>query len=141
MTVSDNQDLVVADYYMEQSARYLLCEGGKRQGKGHVTLGASKISTKDVQSVTVNDYEGRIWISGGDAQSDVDQMKTLHLKQEGSRPLWLISTGNSWCEFEPIPDFSDAGKFVRLGDVLRGKHRGSLPNQVPDGAMPQAAAA
>ena len=42
LTVRDNQDLVVGDYYMEQSAHYLLCEGGKRQGKGHVTVGASK---------------------------------------------------------------------------------------------------
>jgi hypothetical protein len=141
LTVSDNQDLVVADYYMEQSARYLLCEGGKRAGLGHVTLGASKISTKDVQAVTVNDYEGRIWIGGGDAQSDLDQMKTLHLKQEGTRPLWLITSGNSWCEFEPILDFSEAGRYARLGDVLRGKHRGPLPNLMPPGALSQAAAA
>ncbi len=141
LTVSDNQDLVVADYYMEQSARYLLCEGGKRQGTGHVTLGASKISTKDVQSVTVHDYEGRIWIGGGDAQCDVDLMKTLHLKQEGSRPLWFICAGNSWCEFEPVLDFSTATSFVRLGDVLRGKHRGPLPNQVPTGGLGAAAAA
>lgn len=141
LTVSDNQDLVVADYYMEQSARYLLCEGGKRPGTGHVTLGASKVSTKDVQAVTVHDYEGRIWISGGDAQCDVDLLKTLHLKQEGSRPLWLICAGNSWCEFEPVLDFGAATSFVRLGDVLRGKRRGPLPNQVPPGGLAAAAAA
>ncbi len=141
LTVSDNQNLVVADYYMEQSARYLLCEGGKREGKGHVTLGASKISTKDTEAITVRDYEGRIWIGGGDAQCDIDLLKTLHLKQEGTRPVWLITAGNSWCEYEPIPDFDPAAHFVRLGDVLRGKHRGPLSNLAPAGAMPEAAAA
>jgi len=141
LTVSDNQDIVVGDYYMEQSTHYLLCEGGNRSGTGHVTLGASKISSKDVETVTVRDYEGRIWIGGGDAQCDLDLLKTLHLKQEGARPFWLICAGNSWCEFEPIVDFSSAGHFVRLGDVLRGKHRGPLPNRVPAGAMQQAAGA
>ena len=141
LTVSDNQDLVVGDYYMEQSTHYLLCEGGKRSGTGHVTLGASKISSKDVESVTVRDYEGRIWIGGGDAQCDIDLLKPLHLKQEGSRPLWFMCAGNSWCEFEPVLDFADVTHFVRLGDVLRGKHRGPLANQVPSGAMLQAAAA
>ena len=34
LTVRDNQDVVVGDYYMEQSTHYLLCEGGKRPGQG-----------------------------------------------------------------------------------------------------------
>jgi hypothetical protein len=141
LTVSDNQDLVVGDYYMEQSTHYLLCEGGNRPGTGHVTLGASKISSKDVEAVTLRDYEGRIWIGGGDAQCDVDLLKPLHLKQQGTRPLWFFSAGNSWCEYEPILDFGNNVRFVRLGDVLRGKHRGPLPNQVPADALLQAAAA
>jgi hypothetical protein len=141
LTVSDNQDLVVADYYMEQSQRYLLCEGGKRPGAGHVTIGASKISTKDVQSVTIHNYEGRIWISGGDAQCDIDPQKTLHLFQDGDRPVILMSIGNSWCEYEPILDLTAAARFLRIGDVLRGKHRHPLPNVVTRGGMEAAAAA
>jgi hypothetical protein len=141
LTVRDNQDLVVADFYMEQSTHYLLCEGGKRPGTGHVTLGGSKLSSKDVEAVTVRDYEGRIWIGGSDAQCDLDQQKPLHLKQEGTRPVSLITVGNSWCEYEPVLDFGASARFVRLSDVLRGKHRGPLGNLEPAGAVREAAAA
>jgi Pectate lyase superfamily protein len=140
LTVRDNQDLVVADYYMEQSARYLLCEGGKRRGVGHVTLGASKLSTKDAQSVVVHDYEGRIWISGADAQCDIDLNKTLSLTHEGTRPLCFVAVGNSWCEFEPVVNFGQSASFVRLGNVLRGKRRAPLPDVVPPDGLGEAAA-
>ena len=141
LTVKDNQDLVVADYYMEQSARYLLCEGGKRAGKGHVTIGGSKLSTKNVESVVIKDYEGRVWISGADGQCDIDLQKALHFQQEGTRPVSVISAGSSWCEFEPVVEFGPAASFVRLGDVLRGKHRASLSNREPQGGLEAAAAA
>jgi hypothetical protein len=141
LTVRDNQDVVVGDYYMEQSTHYLLCEGGKRHGKGHVTIGAAKISSKDQESLTVRNYEGRIWIGGGDAQWEKDREQPVHLKQEGERPVSCISAGNAWCESEPVLDFGEGGHFVRLGDVTSGKHRRPLPNQVPDAARREAAAA
>ena len=141
LTVRDNQDLVVGDYYMEQSAHYLLCEGGKRQGKGHVTVGASKISAKDQESVTIRNYEGRVWISGADAQWEKDRLKPVHLKQEGERPVWFLSVGNTWCESGPVLDFGKDARFVRLGDVASGKHRQLFPNQVPAAGLREAAAA
>jgi hypothetical protein len=141
LAVSDNQDVVVGDYYMEQSTHFLLCAGGGRAGAGHVTIGASKLSAKDIESVTVHDYEGRIWIGGGDVQNDIDRLKTVHFKQEGSRPLWFISAGNAWAASAPILDFDRTANFVQLGDVVGGKHFQVLPNQVPPGAMPEAAGA
>ena len=141
LTVRDNQDVVVGDYYMEQSTHYLLCEGGERQGKGHVTVGASKISSKDQEAVTLRNYEGRVWIGGGDAQWEKDREQPVHLKQDGARPVWCFSAGNAWCESEPVLDFGEGGRFARLGDVTSGKHRRPLPNQVPDAAMREAAAA
>ena len=110
LEVHDNQDVVVGDYYMEQSTHYLLCEGGKRSGKGHVTVGASKISSKDAEAVTLRNYEGRVWISGGDAQWEKDRMLPVHLRQEGERPVWLLSVGNAWCESEPVLDFGPSGR-------------------------------
>ena len=141
LEVRDNQDVVVADYYMEQSTHYLLCEGGKRPGKGRVTIGASKISSKDAEAVTLRNYEGRVWIGGGDAQWEKDRMQPVHLKQEGERPVWFLSAGNAWCESEPVVNFGAAARFARLGDVTSDKHRRPLPNQVPSGAMLEAAAA
>ena len=141
LAVRDNQDVVVGDYYMEQSTHYLLCEGGKRPGKGRVTIGASKISSKDAEAVTLRNYEGRVWIGGGDAQWEKDRQQPVHLKQEGERPVWFLSVGNAWCESEPVVDFGAGGRFARLGDVTSDKHRRPLPNQVPDAAIREAAGA
>ena len=141
LAVRDNQDVVVGDYYMEQSTHYLLCEGGRRQGKGRVTLGASKISSKDAESVTLRNYEGRVWISGGDAQWEKDRQQPVHLKQEGERPVSFLSAGTAWAEAEPVVEFGTQGRFVRLGNVISGKQRRSLPNQAPNAAMVEAAAA
>lgn len=140
LIVRDNQDVVVADYYMEQSTHFLLCEGGKRQGKGHVTLGASKISSKDQEAVTLRDYEGRVWMGGGDCQWEKDRTLPLHLRQEGKRPVSLFCAGNAWAA-APVLDFAEGGHFVRLGEVLSGKNRHPLPNQASSADLLEAAGA
>lgn len=140
LIVRDNQDVVVADYYMEQSIHYLLCEGGNRQGKGHVTIGASKVSSKDQEAVTIRDYEGRVWIGGGDWQWEVNRVESVHLRQEGKRPVSLICVGNTWVA-NPVLDFGEGGHFVSLGEVLGGKDRYPLPNQATSGDPLEAAAA
>ena len=66
------------------------------------TVGASKISSKDAEAVTLRNYEGRVWISGGDAQWEKDRMLPVRLRQGGERPVWLFSAGNAWCESEPV---------------------------------------
>jgi hypothetical protein len=140
LTVRDNQDVVVGDYYMEQSTHYLLCEGGKRQGKGHVTIGASKISSKDPEAVTVRNYEGRIWIGGGDAQCDVDREKPLHIAHEGTRPVWLMFAGNTW-NVEPLLTSGKGGHIVRLGDLTSKELRPSLMGRMPKVGLREMAAA
>lgn len=134
--VRDNQDVVVGDCYLEQTDHYLLCEGGERKGTGHITIGASKISTKDAEPVTIRNYEGRVWISGGGFQWEKDPQKPVHLKQEGPRPVWLISAGNALQE--PILEFSKGGNFVRLSNIAMKK---PLPNQGPANALREAAGA
>lgn len=65
LTVKDNQDIVIGDLYQEQTDRALLIEGGGRTGTGRVTLGLSRFESYRPPFVTVRDYEGRIWLSGG----------------------------------------------------------------------------
>ncbi len=118
LEVKDNQDITIADFYSESNQQYLLAEGGLRKGTGHITLGAKKISTLKQEVITIHDYEGRIFIGGGDAWWQSDASKPLAITHTGNRPLDLLMVGNGYWGNEPTYVFGAGLRFVNLGNIL-----------------------
>jgi len=118
LQVKDNQDVVIANFYSETCQRYLLAEGGQRSGAGRITIGAQRISTLDDEAVTVKDYEGRIFIGGGDVWNQKDNSKPVTFAHAGTRPVSLILAGNGYWAVEPKFNFAPSLTWVRLGDIL-----------------------
>jgi hypothetical protein len=147
LTVKDNQDVVVGDFYSESNMQYLLCEGGERSGKGRVTIGAQKISTKNPESVTIHDYEGCIYIGGGDAWVQEKTNDTrMSFSHSGNRPLTFIVAGCGFWLFEPEIKLGKGARLASFGNIITGNNypevgKKSLPVQLPDGAMEEVSGA
>ncbi len=147
LTVKDNQDLVVGDFYCEQNPRYLLCEGGVRPGPGHVTIGASKMScTAPEETVVIRDYEGRICLTTGGAkgESKESEGKSVTFIQNGSRPVDLIVMATSFIlgDLDPSFKLEKACRYVGIENAFfTDKLAKSYQNEIPDGGLESAASA
>lgn len=142
LDVRDNQDIVVADFYSETNKRYLLCEGGARKGKGRVTIGASKVSPMEQECVTIRDYEGRVFLGGGDGwwQDHEREDAPVVLVHQGDRPLHFVIAGQGWWGKEPIRRFGPGLRYVGVGNLLMENRypeygEKSLRDELPPGGM------
>jgi hypothetical protein len=147
LTVKDNQDLVVGDFYCEQNPRFLVCEGGNRKGSGHVTIGASKMScTVPEEIVVVRNYEGRICLTTGGASGEgkASTGKGISFIQSGSRPVDLIvlSTAFIHGDQDPVFKLEKACRYIGIENAFfTSKLAKSYPNVIPAGGLESAAAA
>jgi hypothetical protein len=114
LTVRDNQNVVIADFYNEQNTRFLLAEGGKGKGPGHISIGGSKIGVEDPQVITINDYEGRIWIGAGFFNEPVP----VTIFQQGNRPVDLLLFGSSFWQKGPLFETSPSFTLSQVGCML-----------------------
>jgi len=114
LTVRDNQDVVIADLYNEQNTRFLLAEGGKRAGAGHISIGGSKIGVEDPQVITINNYEGRIWIGAG----FFNEPSPVTIFQTGTRPVSLLLFGSSFWQNAPLFETTSSFTLSQVGCML-----------------------
>lgn len=133
LDVLDNQDVIVADFYSESNKRYLLATGEPGQPPGRVTIGASKISTVDREAVTIRNYEGRIFVGGGDGWWQSDTSQPLELVHEGARPVDFVIAGQMWWRTEPIRRFGAGLHYASVENLLMENrypeyNQKSLPN-------------
>jgi hypothetical protein len=133
LDVLDNQDVIVADFYSESNKRYLLATGEPGQTAGRVTIGASKISTVDREAVTIRNYEGRIFVGGGDGWWQSDTSQPLELVHEGGRPVDFVIAGQMWWRTEPIRKFGPGLRYASVENLLMENkypeyNQKSLPN-------------
>lgn len=145
LTVKDNQDLVVGDFYCEQNPRFLVCEGGNRKEPGHVTIGASKMScTVPEEIVAVRNYEGRICLTTGGASGEGKESsgKGIGFIQSGSRPVDLILIATAiLSEQDPAFKLEKACRYIGLENALfSSKLAKSYPDAIPAGGLESAAA-
>jgi hypothetical protein len=141
--------VVIANFYSESNHRYLLAEGGTRPGAGRITISAQKISTLDAEAVTVKDYEGRIFIGGGDAWNQSDANKPLIFTHTGTRPVSLLLAGNGYWHLEPEQAFGHGLSLISLGNILienkypeyNEKNVSDQPTPLTDAALAEMAAA
>lgn len=125
LDVLDNQDVIVADFYSESNQRYLLAVGQPGQGPGRVTIGASKISTVDREAMTIRNYEGRIFVGGGDGWWQSDTSQPLELVHEGQRPVDFVIAGQMWWRSEPLRKFGPGLRYASVESLL-------MENQYPE---------
>ncbi len=137
VVVKDNQDLVIGDLYNESNDRFLLAEGGARSGPGRITIGASKISTHLPDTLTIDNYEGRIWISTGSWQCQKDTTGTpMELRHRGDRPVDLLLVGNAFNHLDPIYSFAPSLRPILIENALWAYEKArTYDNQIPDGGM------
>ena len=133
LDVLDNQDVIVADFYSESNKRYLLATGEPGQPAGRVTIGASKISTVDREAITIRNYEGRIFVGGGDGWWQSDTSQPLELVHEGERPVDFVIAGQMWWRTEPLRRFGPGLRYARMENLLMENkypeyNQKSLPN-------------
>ncbi|MHB9023081.1 MAG: glycosyl hydrolase family 28-related protein [Armatimonadota bacterium] len=135
--VKDNQDLVVGDLYNESNDRFLLAEGGTRPGKGRITIGLSKTSTHESDSVHINNYEGRIWLSTGGWQNQKNPTGAgIILRHRGERPVNLLLVGNAFSHIDPVPDFGKGLRLIAIENALWALQKArTYDNLIPEGSM------
>ena len=133
LDVFDNRDVVVADFYSESNQRYLLAEGKAGQPPGRITIGASKISTKDQEAVTIRNYSGRIFIGGGDGWWQDKTDGPLRLVHTGDAPVDFLLVGTMWWLNEPLRQFGPGMRYASVETMLMANdypsyNEKSLPN-------------
>jgi len=118
LDVLDNQNVVVNDFYSESNQRFLLCVGKDGQPAGHVTIGASKVSTTEEECFTIDNYQGRVFIGGGAGWSQDHKERPLIIVQKGARPVDFIIAGQGWWNVEPQYSFGPGARFAIVENLL-----------------------
>jgi hypothetical protein len=135
MVVKDNQDLVVGDYYTEQTQHAVYAAGGAVARDGFVTLKEVKVHTEaqPAEPVTLDNYQGRFYYGGGHWEDNKDPNRTI--KATGERPLWLMLVCNAWRNRAPLYDLGPNVKLVTLESNVTDDKLHSLPNLLPEGGL------
>jgi hypothetical protein len=139
LEVLDNQDVLIADFYSEANKRFLLCSGSENQPSGHVTIGCSKMSPTESECITIRDYQGRIFIGGGDSYNPSHWGQALNILHEGNRSVDFVIAGQGWWAVEPQRKFGPGLRYIGVENLLmENKYpeysEKSLPNVQPAGA-------
>ncbi|HEY3398839.1 MAG TPA: glycosyl hydrolase family 28-related protein [Armatimonadota bacterium] len=138
MVVLDNQDLVVGDYYTEQTQHAVYAAGGGVPRDGHITIKEVKVHTEVPEPVTIENYQGRFYYGGGHWE---DNAGNRTIKATGDRPLFLMLVANAWRNQAPKYDLGPGAKLVVLESNVTDDKLHSLPNALPPGGLQAVAAA
>ncbi len=146
LDVLDNQDVIVADFYSESNRRYLLAEGKEGQGPGRITIGGSKLSTTEDECITIRNYEGRIFLGGGDSYNQTHFGDALSIVHEGTRPVDFIIAGQAWWGEPPRTQFGPGMRWASVENLLMANSypeyaEKSLPNETTPTTEPALIAA
>ena len=143
LTVKDNQDLVVGDFYNESNDRFLRCEGGRRKGPGRVTIGASKVCVHKAQELlSIADYEGRIFIGTASYQDQTGKNQPLTFTHTGERPLDFMIAASTFQFSDPVFNVGKGWRYTGLGNNYWAlKDAKSYDDIIPENGLKTAAAA
>ena len=141
LDVLDNQNVIIQDFYSESNKRYLLAQGKEGEGSGHITIGGSKLCTTEDEAITIKDYQGRIFLGGGDCYNQSHWGQPLSIVQEGTRPVDFIIAGQAWWAVPPLTKFGPGMRYANVEDLLmENKYpeyaEKSLPNIMEPTTMP-----
>jgi hypothetical protein len=136
--VIDNQDVLIADFYSESNKRFLLCAGAEGQPTGRITIGCSKMSPTESECIAIRNYEGRIFLGGGDSYNPSRWGQPLEIAHEGVRPVEFAIAGQGWWAVGPRMRFASGLQYASVENLLmENKYpeysEKSLPNILPPG--------
>ena len=132
VVVHDNQDLVGTNMYTEQTTSFLSVSGdGAYPGQpGHVTIQGTECNTNNPQAVTVNDYEGRVTLTG---------MQFTHLYQAGhiiaqggTRPSDLVLLGDMFWVDDPTLTIAPGASLLTVQNIVASDPNNSATHIVPN---------
>jgi hypothetical protein len=117
ITIDDNQDLVIADWYVEQAYNHLKLSGGSGSGSGRVSISGIKQQSFFERTVLeVDDYEGTLLYTG---QSFTGASSLQPVNQTGSSLANLIFASCTWSDEVPDFDFDSGGNLIQLNNTYK----------------------
>ncbi len=140
ITVRDNNDLVVSDFYFESTTKHLRAEGGTRLEAGRITVMTHKSGTEKPLVYDIDNYEGRIVYGGGQYMYQTP----TRLEHRGERPLALVFFGNLYWKTpgdEPVFELGPGAQLTAFQNLYYEGPQQSLPNRFAPGGLEAAAAA
>jgi len=115
----DNHNIVMSDFYMEQSDNGFLFEGAAVDPPGRATITGAKFHSfpsKDPAKNTVidvRDYHGQIFFGPYQFYLDPKQMR---IKQQGAGQVDLLILASGWYGTQPDLHLSPAAKLLSAGN-------------------------
>ena len=139
--VEDSQNLVISDYYTEQTWRVLLLEGNAGDTPGRVTILAHKFHGEHVDDlVNVRNYRGALFLGASPlpqvpvtdpaeaAKAEGGTMAGVKVKltpfvfsHQGTNPIDIMLVGCSYGTGEPVLNKEAGATFILANDLLNGK--------------------
>lgn len=132
IVVRDNQDLVATDTYTESTTSFLSVSGdGAYPGQpGHVTVQGTECNTNSPQAVTVNDYEGRVTLTG---MQFTHRYQVGHeLAQGGTRPADLVLLGVMFWIDDPTLTVAPGANLLTVQNIVANDPNNSATHIVPN---------
>ena len=126
LKVNDNQDLVLGDYYSEQSRNDLELLRGSGTGTGRVTI-QGFVSSAGVngnpgglnaptQSININNYAGRL-MYGPQSFGDNSGLSPVQITQTGANPIDLILSSNTFSDGLPTLSLASGANLIETEDT------------------------
>lgn len=144
--VRDNNDLILADYYTEQTEGSLRAEGGASpRTDGRITfhcakqgwmqvLGALKPGEHKSDGILIDNYGGAIFYTG----ALMFYQKPTLITQTGTKPVSMVFAGNSFGHVAPEFKGESLTPVLAENYIILTKGTGDelcIPNIIPDGAL------
>ncbi len=131
ISILDNQDLVISDYYNEQTFNNLYMEDGDVTWTGRVTLqGFKRDAWGDNTAVYVNDYEGRLFY--GPQSFDNDRKSAAsRITHTGTNPFDLILALDRFNVAAPIINLGSGANLIQVLNTLNASGTYSLIADTP----------
>ncbi len=132
IVVRDNQDLVAADMYTESTTSFLSVsgDGGYPGHPGHVTVQGTECNTSSPQAVTVNDYEGRVTLTG---MQFTHTFQAGHIfARVGTRPADLVLLGDMFWIDDPSVTVAAGFSLLAAQNIVVNDPNNSPTHVVPN---------
>jgi len=134
LIITDNQSLVMTDWYNEQSKHLFRLSGNIEPDhkKGSVLLDLKKAESEEVPVFVINDYSGRVGLTGGFFGHSAHDERVIEPLIKGTSQPERVYLANMFRH--NTPDVCNNGEnCITLGNIVQsGNSRHIVPNKYED---------